>query len=58
MTRDEILRAMDANRARLSALGVVELALFGSHAREMPGRRVTSIFWSSFPRSRSTATWI
>jgi predicted nucleotidyltransferase len=33
MTRDEILRAIDANRARLSALGVVELALFGSHAR-------------------------
>jgi uncharacterized protein len=33
MTRDEILDAIGANRARLSALGVVELALFGSHAR-------------------------
>ena len=33
MSRDEILHAIGANRARLSALGVVELALFGSHAR-------------------------
>lgn len=33
MTRDEILDAIDANRGRLSALGVVELALFGSYAR-------------------------
>jgi len=33
MTRDEILNAIDANRGRLSALGVVELALFGSYAR-------------------------
>ena len=33
MTRDEILGAINANRAHLSALGVVELALFGSHAR-------------------------
>jgi len=33
MTRDEILSAIDANRGRLSAFGVVELALFGSHAR-------------------------
>jgi predicted nucleotidyltransferase len=33
MTRDEILQVMDANSARLCALGVVELALFGSHAR-------------------------
>ena len=33
MTRDEILRLVEANRARLSALGVVELALFGSYAR-------------------------
>jgi predicted nucleotidyltransferase len=33
MTRDEILRVVGANRGRLSALGVVELALFGSHAR-------------------------
>jgi len=33
MTRDEILRTIDANRGRLSALGVVELALFGSYAR-------------------------
>jgi len=33
MSRDEILLAISANRERLSALGVVELALFGSHAR-------------------------
>jgi predicted nucleotidyltransferase len=33
MTRDEILDLIDANRARLAVLGVVELALFGSHAR-------------------------
>ena len=33
MTRDEILRLVEANRARLSAFGVVELALFGSYAR-------------------------
>ncbi len=33
MTRDDILEAVDANRSRLSALGVLELALFGSHAR-------------------------
>ena len=33
MTRDEILRAVDGNRGRLSALGVVELSLFGSYAR-------------------------
>jgi uncharacterized protein len=33
MTCDDILRTVDANRVRLSALGVVDLALFGSHAR-------------------------
>jgi predicted nucleotidyltransferase len=33
MSRDEILHTISANRTRLSALGVVELALFGSHAR-------------------------
>ena len=33
MTRNEILRTMDSNRARLTALGVIELALFGSYAR-------------------------
>ena len=33
MTRDQILQAIDANRGRLSALGVLELALFGSYAR-------------------------
>lgn len=33
MTRDHILQAVDANRGRLAALGVLELALFGSHAR-------------------------
>jgi len=33
MTRDEILRLVEVNRARLSGFGVVELALFGSYAR-------------------------
>lgn len=33
MTCDEILRLVAANRDRLHALGVRELALFGSHAR-------------------------
>ena len=33
MTRDEILNAIKASGPRLVALGVRELALFGSHAR-------------------------
>ena len=33
MTRDQILQTIDANRGRLAALGVRELALFGSYAR-------------------------
>lgn len=33
MTRDEILGRVRANRERLNALGVRELALFGSYAR-------------------------
>jgi predicted nucleotidyltransferase len=33
VTRDQILQVIDANRGRLSALGVIELALFGSYAR-------------------------
>lgn len=33
MTRDEILAIVAANEARLRALCVRELALFGSHAR-------------------------
>jgi predicted nucleotidyltransferase len=33
MTRDEILKAIDAIRPRLALLGVRELALFGSYAR-------------------------
>jgi predicted nucleotidyltransferase len=33
MTRDEILCLIEGNRERLYALGVVELALFGSYAR-------------------------
>jgi len=37
MTRGDILTTIDANRSRLSALGAVELALFGSHARGEAG---------------------
>ena len=33
MTRDDILKAIGENRPRLAALGVRELALFGSFAR-------------------------
>ena len=37
MTRDEILKTIDANRPSLSLLGVSELALFGSFARDEAG---------------------
>ena len=33
MTRDQILKTIEANRERLRALGVSELSLFGSFAR-------------------------
>lgn len=37
MTRDEILALIDANRPRLATLGVRELSLFGSYARDEAG---------------------
>jgi len=37
MTRDDILALIDANRPRLAALGVRELSLFGSYARDEAG---------------------
>jgi uncharacterized protein len=37
MTRDEILKTIEANRPSLSLLGVSELALFGSFARNEAG---------------------
>ena len=37
MTRDDILKTIEANRPRLVLLGVSELALFGSFARDEAG---------------------
>ncbi len=37
MTRDEILKTIEASRPRLALLGVSELALFGSFARDEAG---------------------
>jgi uncharacterized protein len=37
MTRAEILKTVEANQPRLALLGVSELALFGSYARDEAG---------------------